>query len=1044
MIEIQSLFDDSQKGVIRKFFRCSGRKQGQRWCGSINLDKESFFSAKSLKPLKRGTVNSNSESVNLSASKANEKTVTNIDDQVIEIADMSGVVDSSTLEQPEFSKADEMESSFASLSKSYAESKLAKDQTKDFKLHSASFKEYRESPKVSGKAKAQSSQLLGEDKQNGTKTFPKSEPSKDTSTMDLKSLRDALPKTVVNAGNTQSQKPVQSLVQATSLSDLKQSLINEPKKNVAPDKDVKLNDVIVEGNLQSLVDKKQFYFGELHKIQASMRVVNLSSLPDKGKKILDKLSLIKRSIEDVDKQLAAFPRDTQPNKYLTASGNVVVQLGQTSDSDKKQERAQRDEKPSASSEQSQLNLNPQFSNFPQHLQQMLASNPQANTLYGGRMTAQRMREVGMITTDAIDKIHKQLESCPNENVEQPDPEGLKITLMPHQRHALAWLAWREQQHPPGGILADDMGLGKTLTILSHILNQRDTTEDESQTLWLNKKKEVEKLEKGLKKSRATLIITPASVIHQWAKEIERRFQPGLLKFVLYHGPDRDKSIHTLLETDIVLSTYQIVAKEVGADKKENAENPIDDNETSQAEVLPLLLRIGWERIVLDEAHNIKNHKTATAMAVCQLRSLSRWALTGTPIQNNLLDMYALLRFLRFSPFDEYKVWKRHVDSAKGSTTRLNSIIKALLLRRTKDQTNNEGKPLVSLPSRSQETILMELGPEERAVYDKLYLKTQSTVQAYVDRHQEKCDQEGSSKIGEKHNSKDAFNLDILPAVPNKASGSQILVLLLRLQQCCSHLSLMKSQLDAEILESDGIELSLEEQMRGMILEEVTEESRQSSETDKKSTLFEKSSVSTKLKYVMDKVKSIQMEKSQLKQKCVIVSQWTQMLDIIACHLEKAKISYHLIQGNIPPKKRMDIVDDFNLNPVGASVMLLSLKAGGVGLNLIGGNHLIVLDTHWNPALEAQACDRIYRMGQQKDVFVYRFICKDTIEEKISHLQKEKLTLAKSVLSGTGTKSQKLSLTDLRQLFEKKKNNSFTEKFYSLQENNFMIQIILDN
>ncbi|GFN88635.1 transcription termination factor 2 [Plakobranchus ocellatus] len=141
-----------------------------------------------------------------------------------------------------------------------------------------------------------------------------------------------------------------------------------------------------------------------------------------------------------------------------------------------------------------------------------------------------------------------------------------------------------------------------------------------------------------------------------------------------------------------------------------------------------------------------------------------------------------------------------------------------------------------------------------------------------------------------------------------------------------------------------------------------------------------------------------------------------MLDIVGHHLANSGISYAVIQGNIPAKKRMDLVDDFNLNLEGAQVMLVSLRAGGVGLNLIGGNHLFLLDSHWNPALEEQACDRIYRMGQRKDVFIHRFLCKDTIEEKILSLQSSKLSLAKSVLSGSGTKSEKLSLNDLRLIF----------------------------
>ncbi|XP_005107364.1 transcription termination factor 2 [Aplysia californica] len=671
---------------------------------------------------------------------------------------------------------------------------------------------------------------------------------------------------------------------------------------------------------------------------------------------------------------------------------------------------------------------PHLSHLPLHLQQFFAANPQAMTLYGGRMTAQRLREVGSITTEAIDKLHKQLETCPSDETETPDPAGLNVTLMPHQRHALAWLSWREQQHPPGGILADDMGLGKTLTTISHILRLKQAREEATDDEWQSRDKEVEKLNKAIKKSKATLIIAPASLIHQWGKEIERRCRRGSLKFHLYHGPTRETNIKRLTDNDIVITSYSIVAKEVGQDKSESAEQPATDGAGEEQEdadgpskqsELPLLLRIGWERIILDEGHNIKNHKSVTAMSVCRLRAAYRFVLTGTPIQNNLLDMYSLLRFLRFSPFDELKVWKRHIDSGRGDTKRLNTIVKALLLRRTKEDTCKEGKPIVDLPNRSSQTIDVHLSEEERRVYDKLFRRTQRRVQEYIQRHEEK----GSGVSGHSRSLEGApahgtpLDREAQKFGPSatRSTGSDLLVLLLRLRQCCSHLSLMKEQVDTESLETDGIELTLEEQMRSLTLGDFTDEKKE--ENAPLASKFDKKAMSTKLKCVLDKIQTVSSADSSKKgDKCVIVSQWTQMLEIVGHHLSRVGILYSVIQGNIPAKKRMDIVDDFNSNPRGAKVMLVSLRAGGVGLNLIGGNHLFLLDNHWNPALEEQACDRIYRMGQKKDVFIYRYLCKDTIEEKIVALQQRKMSLAKSVLSGSGVKSQKLSLSDLRMLF----------------------------
>ncbi|PKU33895.1 hypothetical protein llap_15801 [Limosa lapponica baueri] len=337
--------------------------------------------------------------------------------------------------------------------------------------------------------------------------------------------------------------------------------------------------------------------------------------------------------------------------------------------------------------------------------------------------------------------------------------------------------------------ADDMGLGKTLTMIALILAQKQ----------LKTEKRKEKLEIWLTKndstvipSHGTLIICPASLIHHWKKEIDRRVGYGKLRVYLYHGPNRDKHAEVLSEYDVVVTTYSILSKEVPTSKEEG-EVPAEDHDVrSGSSPCSPLLRVAWARVILDEAHNIKNPKVQTSIAVCKLRASARWAVTGTPIQNNLLDMYSLLRFLRCSPFDEYKVWKYQVDNnTKKGGERLSLLTRSLLLRRTKDQLDSTGKPLV---------------------------------------------------------------------------------------------------------------------------------------------------------------------------------------------------------------------------------LLISLLAGGVGLNLTGGNHLFLLDMHWNPALEDQACDRIYRVGQQKDVVIHRFVCEGTVEEKIVQLQTRKKALAQQVLSGRGEAFTKLTLADLKTLF----------------------------
>ncbi|NXJ13640.1 TTF2 factor, partial [Odontophorus gujanensis] len=642
-------------------------------------------------------------------------------------------------------------------------------------------------------------------------------------------------------------------------------------------------------------------------------------------------------------------------------------------------------------------------------------------LYGGRMTEDRIRAVHSATSDAINHLHKSLESCPTEQTVAEDPSGLKVPLLLHQRQALAWLLWRESQRPCGGILADDMGLGKTLTMVALILTQKHMkTEKGSKNseMWLSKN------DSTIIPSCSTLIICPASLIHHWKKEIDRHVSFGKLRVYLYHGPNRDKHVEVLSEYDVVVTTYSLLSKEVPTSKEE-AEFPVKDyEEGSGSSPCSPLLRVAWARVILDEAHTIKNPKVQTSIAVCKLRASARWAVTGTPIQNNLLDMYSLLRFLRCSPFDEYKVWKYQVDNnTKKGGDRLSLLTRSLLLRRTKDQLDSTGKPLVSLPQRSMQLHQLKLSAEEQSVYNVLFARSRSTLQSYLKRQEQK--NEGREHAGNNPFEKVAqeFGCSQKEFLASSQSAFQVsstihvLSMLLRLRQCCCHLSLLKVALDQVNLTSEGLSLSIEEQLSALSLSELqTPDSKSTvylNGTAFKTDLFEITKESTKVSHLLAELKIIQSHSEP--QKSVVVSQWTSMLKVVAVHLQRLGLKYSILDGSVNPKQRMDVVEEFNNNPKGPQVMLVSLLAGGVGLNLTGGNHLFLLDMHWNPALEEQACDRIYRVGQQKDVVIHRFVCEGTVEEKIVQLQTRKKGLAQQVLSGK-EETSKLTLADLKTLF----------------------------
>ncbi|XP_029699974.1 transcription termination factor 2-like [Takifugu rubripes] len=645
---------------------------------------------------------------------------------------------------------------------------------------------------------------------------------------------------------------------------------------------------------------------------------------------------------------------------------------------------------------------------------MSGENSQAQALYGGRMTEDRLMEVENATCEAIDHLHKSLESCPGAEAESPDPRGLKVTLLPHQRGALAWLLWRETQNPCGGILADEIDLGKTLTMISLVLTQKDKKNGEDE----------KKSDSTLVASKATLIICPASLIHHWTREIDRHVRSSKLSVYLYHGPNRERSARALADYDVVVTTYSLVSKEIPV-QKEEAEKPNKDDVAPPSS--SALLRVAWERVVLDEAHNIKNPKAKTSVATCQLKAHARWAVTGTPIQNNLLDMYSLLKFLRCSPFDEFKLWKAQVDNgSRRGRERLNILTKCLLLRRTKDELDAAGSPLVTLPDRTCEVHRLKLSQDEKAVYDVVFAQSRSTLQNYLKRHEQKDVNKGNPSSSNPFSSvAQEFGLS---QTASAASGSQqpqqasstvhILSLLLRLRQCCCHLSLLKKTLDPSELNGDEIVVPLEEQLNALSLTSSPSQAGPKDTvalygTQFPSELFEETSESTKISAILSELKMIRENDSD--QKSVIVSQWTSMLRIVAVHLQRIGLRYGIIDGTVNPKQRMDLVEEFNTNSEGPQVMLVSLCTRD-GLNLIGGNHLFLTEMHWNPALEDQACDRIYRVGQTKYVTIHRFECEDTVEEKISTLQVKKKELAQNVLSGTGSTSTKLSLADLRIIF----------------------------
>ncbi|XP_045777025.1 transcription termination factor 2-like [Maniola jurtina] len=324
-----------------------------------------------------------------------------------------------------------------------------------------------------------------------------------------------------------------------------------------------------------------------------------------------------------------------------------------------------------------------------------ASNAVQPRMFGKQAMATHMAERNLIL-DRLRDLYESLASRPSEDSLATQPASVKSELMEHQLHALAWLKWRETQKPSGGILADDMGLGKTITMISLIAADKEGSLDNDDD---------DDDERGPRSTRGgTLVVCPATLVQQWANEVGKHCTPHALSVCLHHGPARSTQPQRLATNDLVITTYNIMQRE---------------------SVRGVLSRVRWRRVILDEAHVVRNHKSATSQGVCSLHARRRWALTGTPLHNKDLDLFALLKFLRCTPFDDLTMWKKWIDNKSlGGSERLNTIMSCVMLRRTKLQLQEKGQ-LTCLPERSTHDVSVTLQQEEMNVYQKVRYNSKS-------------------------------------------------------------------------------------------------------------------------------------------------------------------------------------------------------------------------------------------------------------------------------------------------------------------------------
>ncbi|KAF9286692.1 hypothetical protein BGZ68_002645 [Mortierella alpina] len=334
------------------------------------------------------------------------------------------------------------------------------------------------------------------------------------------------------------------------------------------------------------------------------------------------------------------------------------------------------------------------------------------------------------------------------------PEGMAshIALLEHQKIGLTWLQKMEEGTNQGGILGDDMGLGKTVQTMALIVSRPSPPIDDD-VIWDDRREYYEPPpESKLVKTKTTLVIAPVALVYQWAEELRTKTQPGLLKVFIHHGQRKISDPEELRSYDVVITTNHTLMYDFGH------KDPIP----AKCKPIGVLFKVKFHRVVLDEAHTIKNKQTKASIACARIAANYRWCLTGTPIQNNIDELYSLIRFLGIKPYCEWANFREKISTPMKRSQqygpamqRVQALLKAVCLRRTKTS-KVDGKPILNLPARNVDKVETQFSVDERAFYDALEQRTRDRFNAYV-------------KAG-----------------TVMKNYSNILLLLLRLRQACCH------------------------------------------------------------------------------------------------------------------------------------------------------------------------------------------------------------------------------------------------------------------
>ncbi|KAH0907890.1 hypothetical protein HID58_039717 [Brassica napus] len=656
---------------------------------------------------------------------------------------------------------------------------------------------------------------------------------------------------------------------------------------------------------------------------------------------------------------------------------------------------------------------------------------------------------------SVDKIFKLVD----ENVKQKEKmveveaprEVIKSELFAHQKEGLGWLLNREKdgELPPfweekggdfvnvltnyrtdkrpealrGGVFADDMGLGKTLTLLSLIAFDRygddaststeetfDVGEKKSRKRGRGKSSESGGARKKVKSQKTTLIVCPPSVFSAWITQLEEHTVAGCLKVYMYHGGERTDDVNELMKYDIVLTTYSTLA----------LEEPWEDSPVKKME---------WLRIVLDEAHTIKNANAQQSKAVCNLKASRRWAVTGTPIQNGSFDLYSLMAFLRFEPFSIKSYWQSLIQRPlgqgnKSGLSRLQVLMATISLRRTKEKSS------IGLPPKTVGTCYVDLSPEERQLYDHMegeakgvvqnlinngsLMRNYSTVLSIILRLRQLCDDISLCPP-------ELRSLTTLTSIEDVTDQPELLQKLVAILQdgedfdcpiCispprdiiitrCAHIFCRSCILQTLQRTKPSCPLC-----RGSLTQSDLFNAPPPPEApDNDGGETKPSTTSSKVTALLSLLMASKQENPNTKS--VVFSQFKKMLLLLETPLKAAGFTVLRLDGAMTVKKRTRVISDFGKPELtGPVVLLASLKASGAGINLTAASRIYLFEPWWNPAVEEQAMDRIHRIGQKQEVKMIRMIARNSIEERVLELQQKKKNLANEAFKRRRGKDQR--------------------------------------